>query len=525
MNGRLTTALQAMQTRQYRKALERLLHQWRGHPTAALAERIEHFSNWLSATVVSIDADDPLAWMRRASLENPVDQPMLAACLPQADPAVVNARLDWLSNQPADPRWTSTLVDLAQAHWVARTRTHGQICRRALKTLMHGRDARAVVAFDAAKFSGRDYWRVPAATWRDRLTDACAPAESVPDLSAWDALVAALPAHPPTHSDAVQGRARRTEAELLALIYATPDDLDVRRIYADLLEQRGAPRAEFIRLQMQHLDGQVTRQTARAEAALLARHATRWLGPLAPHVTDVDWRCGFPAATTIELGDDLDVLDAPEWSTLTAAYALDPRIVMHPHLAGVRQLGRSCGFLEKTRAPVAMHAVTLDAVVDRPIERLVIAPIALKRLNPTQWPELATLEIAPDPREQATRPHRIADWPMRTLRIWQARPDTIEPYLTIARVQRFEFMLAAGTLRLGIERRAGGWHLDVVWLGAMRCRSLDPAPALAQRVNAQSVQIHTPFYRHSAAQLATWQDLFAGVVELPVARGTDRQRL
>jgi hypothetical protein len=272
---------------------------------------------------------------------------------------------------------------------------------------------------------------------------------------------------------------------------------------------------------MDHLAGQTSRRSLRAEADLLMRHEARWLGALAGHVSDVEWRAGFPAGASIEL-DDLRVLDAPEWSTLTEAYAGDARVLLHPHLAGVRVYGRSCGFLEKARAPVPVHAITLEQLTDRPAEHLVVGPTVLKRLTPEDWPHLHTLEIAPEPREAQASVRQLEGWSPRRLRIWRARETTIERYLALQRIQRFEFMLPAGTLRLALERSAQRWRLEVVWMGAMPCRSLAPAPALARALDVEQVVIRTPFYRHSAGQMTTWPDLFDGVVgtvELPEPRG------
>ena len=61
-----------------------------------------------------------------------------------------------------------------------------------------------------------------------------------------------------------------SDAELLAQIYANPDDDALRAVYADALLERGDPRGELITLQLER-----TRAGAPAEAqvARLARAA------------------------------------------------------------------------------------------------------------------------------------------------------------------------------------------------------------------------------------------------------------
>ncbi len=98
------------------------------------------------------------------------------------------------------------------------------------------------------------------------------------------------------------------EADLLAAIYAAPDDDEPRLVYADWLQERGDPRGEFITLQLAGKD--VDRQ-----AALIAEHGPTWIGdlPIAPH--SVRWYRGFIGEgaphPTAEPSD-------PRWRTLHA---------------------------------------------------------------------------------------------------------------------------------------------------------------------------------------------------------------
>lgn len=69
-----------------------------------------------------------------------------------------------------------------------------------------------------------------------------------------------------------------TAEELLAAVYANPDDDVPRQIYADFLLERGDPRGEFIALQLQRARDAAPSER---EKELLKKHGQQWLGALA----------------------------------------------------------------------------------------------------------------------------------------------------------------------------------------------------------------------------------------------------
>src|SRR5437764_761726 len=83
----------------------------------------------------------------------------------------------------------------------------------------------------------------------------------------------------------------------LRAILEEPDDDGLRLIYADWLEERGDPRAEFIRVQCGLATlppGDDRRPSLEArERALLTRHGTRWVRPLRRFVSGWEFRRGF----------------------------------------------------------------------------------------------------------------------------------------------------------------------------------------------------------------------------------------
>src|SRR5437764_13946726 len=83
----------------------------------------------------------------------------------------------------------------------------------------------------------------------------------------------------------------------LADIIEHPDDDTPRLVYADYLDERGDPRAEFIRVQCQLAklpEGDARREELEArERALLKAHKKEWLGPLNRLVKDRRGQPGY----------------------------------------------------------------------------------------------------------------------------------------------------------------------------------------------------------------------------------------
>lgn len=68
--------------------------------------------------------------------------------------------------------------------------------------------------------------------------------------------------------------------ELLAAVYAAPEDDVPRAVYADWLQQRDDPLGELIALQLARRDTPPTPKAWRREATLIQKHRKAWLGPL-----------------------------------------------------------------------------------------------------------------------------------------------------------------------------------------------------------------------------------------------------
>src|SRR5262245_22293075 len=95
---------------------------------------------------------------------------------------------------------------------------------------------------------------------------------------------------------------------LFQAILDDPDDVGLRLVYADLLEEQGDPRAEFIRVQcaLEETDeyDEARPELEGREQQLLATYQKEWLGPLLDLGSryDFDFRRGFVEHVTMAAG-------------------------------------------------------------------------------------------------------------------------------------------------------------------------------------------------------------------------------
>src|SRR3712207_2179231 len=84
---------------------------------------------------------------------------------------------------------------------------------------------------------------------------------------------------------------------LLDLVCADPDDDGPRLVYADWLDERGAPRGEFVRVQLALARLPATdprrAELIQREKELLDAHREEWLAPFRPLVSAAEFRRGF----------------------------------------------------------------------------------------------------------------------------------------------------------------------------------------------------------------------------------------
>lgn len=180
----------------------------------------------------------------------------------------------------------------------------------------------------------------------------------------------------------------------LAAICAEPDDDLPRLVWADWLEDRGDPRAEFVRLQMAEYLGEPGDPDRCRELEQL--HGGKWAGPLADWAYSIIWRRGcpehlvMPAEVFLDFAPHVFELAPVRGLTLIGAAARVRELVrvreltrLHAlHLTGTR-LGdsgldrlASCPYLDNLRTlHLGQCGITSDGV------RSLVDAAALRRLT------------------------------------------------------------------------------------------------------------------------------------------------
>ncbi len=123
-------------------------------------------------------------------------------------------------------------------------------------------------------------------------------------------------------------------------VYAAPGDVSAKLVLADVLQERGDPRGEFISLQLQPT--RPKRIELRLEK-LLERYRAAFLNPLAPVVRPDGqvWEHGFLVECRAAL--DGSTVDAPEWGTVRKLAQVGnaaslPAELTSPHMTALREL-------------------------------------------------------------------------------------------------------------------------------------------------------------------------------------------
>lgn len=124
---------------------------------------------------------------------------------------------------------------------------------------------------------------------------------------------------------------RRAQGPTLADVMAEPEDLDLRMVWADALQQRGDPRGELAAIQ---LAGRATYESWMREHELVTDHGKKWANPIgeyfaAPFVYEGGvFAGGRPAYGFDSDPDDLKgtpgaSFDEPAWRAVTTIVGLD----------------------------------------------------------------------------------------------------------------------------------------------------------------------------------------------------------
>jgi uncharacterized protein (TIGR02996 family) len=154
--------------------------------------------------------------------------------------------------------------------------------------------------------------------------------------------------------------------DLLERIAESPDDLELRRVYADELVERGDSRGELMQLQCV---AQKTPAQRLRERQLLREHVPRWTEPFARlGVLDVRFRLGLPERVRVPLhafvkhGAGIFAL-AP---TLRSARIIDVTAAAAPQLAACEHLARLEDLKAGARSQTPMRGAGAEALVASP---------------------------------------------------------------------------------------------------------------------------------------------------------------
>lgn len=283
-----------------REALVAALDAWRDTRDPLLAAIVEHLGARVRAAPIA-KANLHEAWLARAAAARPEDvDRLLDAIGRQVDskdlghmawdtpmdlrfPRLID-RIRALALLPDDPRIARALTELVRrGPWTGGFLGDLSVVYGPMLALIARiGDPRSADVLSA--LHERPVHRV--GMMRDYLHEALPEtlAAIPPAPSLDDAVRTRIAAIAARHGLAKEQRteARGTSAdELLAAIYADPDDDGAREVYADWLLERKDPRGEFIALQFAAHRGTASPKDEKRMAALLRAHQNEWLGDLA----------------------------------------------------------------------------------------------------------------------------------------------------------------------------------------------------------------------------------------------------
>lgn len=133
----------------------------------------------------------------------------------------------------------------------------------------------------------------------------------------------------------------------LQAIRANPDDDHLRLIYADWLEERGDPRGEFIRVQIElakEPDSRRQQTLVTRQEELLQVHRQEWLGPFVGLIQEERFERGFLAMVAV--GPDTFVGKADELLHFEPVRTMRVRGVGPALGTGIEKVAK-CHHLEK----------------------------------------------------------------------------------------------------------------------------------------------------------------------------------
>lgn len=458
-------------------ALEAMLDAWRLRRVPALANLIDVLSDALTSRLPRLEGRTRKGlqglWLDVANERRDVDVGRLLAMFPSPPWVAVGQRIERLA-QLDDPRVARafagffqalpTVGGIGSARWTmlfsALERIRDVRSRSALETRTALADPRVSMNEQLLPLARRALESLP----EDPTT-----ADDVAQVHELNALLKVvlqreLPTAEVLLGDTVRPRRPTSEAELLQLIYETPEDDTPRLVYGDWLSEQGDPRAELLMLQLKPRQTAKEQQQARR---LLRTHGRSWLGPLEPAVpqrTEV-FRRGFVAEARVTFATQHQreaLLGHPAWNTFTSLYvggSVDGEFLEKTELRGLESLRfvaqRELEHLQRRTTPLRrLRALGLsrDAVH------------TLRLVDPKRFPALRDLElgVGPGDRDQVERA-LSSNRPLleRLERVRVNGAQTTDLLRALTGVTNLKQVTLTTFAPLAFHRVEAGWVLDL----------------------------------------------------------------
>lgn len=279
------------------------------------------------------------------------------------------------------------------------------------------------------------------------------------------------------------------ESELLAAVYAAPDDDRPRLVLQDYLLERDDPRGEWMVLQFKRASGLIEVHDAERERRLLARHGDAWLGELAHVVARRDrvFKKGFLSGCTVSFPsaeEKPQLIAHPAWRTIERL-AGDLDLIFRPDLWMLSSLGpiqlEQVEALSKNKLPpkvdelrIAADYLFTDAAQEHmgrlegleQIRRLALAFDDKAGVTPRELRPVVVHRLLSSPLMQhieslsLRRPVPLAFDPHDG---WNVSPDLrswLEVFRTLPALKTLDLLLS-NSFTYRVERRSSGFALIV----------------------------------------------------------------